>query len=138
MKEFQEVKSLIGKKVTVRPNRHTGPKRGTLPLTTVHLGRLGKSTADVYSISIKCTGTVVRPAGQKQAYELNNKTVHAGFIGICLGSIKVDISNAVRVEYNPHNGDTFFHINGERYDGGGIITAVGHRYYLTIEKLSTI
>ena len=117
-------------KITIRPNLNTGPRYDTAPLTTVHRGRLGRKLASVAEITIKCVDTVVRPAGQALAQDKSKKTVHAGFIGFEVDTVAVDPAVHPRVEYAPHKGDTCFHIDGEPYYGGGIITARGHRYYL--------
>ena len=124
------MKELMGKKITVRPNLHTGWKLRKQPLTTVHSNRLGKSEYQVFTCSIRCTGTVVRPSGQRSAECDGDKTVHAGLIGLLIPTVEIDPFFAKRVEYNPHRGDKFFNIDGERYDGGGIVTAIGHLYYL--------
>ena len=124
------MKELIGKKITVRPNLHTGWNLKKKPLTTIHSNRLGKSEYQVFSCSIRCTGTVVRPSGQRKAELDGDKTVHAGLVGFLIPTVDIDPFFSRRVEYNPHKGDKFFHINGDCYDGGGVITAIGHLYYL--------
>lgn len=124
------MRRLYDQKVTIRPNLHTGWKLNKTPLTTVHSGRLGKSETHVFTCSIKCTDAVVRPSGQRKAENEGEKTVHAGLIGELIPTVAIDPYFARQVEYAPHKGDKFFHINGERYDGGGIITAIGHLFYL--------
>lgn len=117
-------------KITIRPNLHTGPRFDTAPLSTVHQGRLGRKLASVATITIQCVDTVVRPAGQALAQDKGEKSVHAGFIGFQVATVEADPAIHPRVQYAPHKGDKCFHINGEPYHGGGLITARGHRYYL--------
>lgn len=117
-------------KVTIRPNLNTGARFGTEPLTTVHTGRLGRKVASHATFTIQCTATVVRAAGQALAQDEATKTVHAGLIGFAVDIVPVDVSVHPRVEYAPHKGDKAFHVNGQPYHGGGVVTAIGHRYYL--------
>tara|TARA_R110002110_G_scaffold92555_26_gene241558 strand:+ start:153 stop:518 length:366 start_codon:yes stop_codon:yes gene_type:complete len=120
-------------KVTIRPNLNTGRKFDTTAESTIHAGRLGRKLGSQETVSIICTDTVVRPAGQQSAQEDHNKTVHAGLIGELLDQVIMPLPNSPRVEYNPHRGDTFFSVNGEVYVGGGVVTSIGHRSYLVAQ-----
>ena len=117
-------------KVTLRPNLNTGSKFNTTPETTIHTDRLGAKEASVLTATIRCIDTVVRPSGQKKAEIDGEKTVHAGVIGYLVETITADPAIHPRVNYAPHRGDKYFHINGVKYTGGGLVTAVGHHYYL--------
>lgn len=128
--------NILNQKVTLRPNLNTGKRCKTTgeyltaPMTTIHTERLGAKGNSVPTATIRCTDTVVRPSGQKKAELEGKKTVHAGVIGYLVPTIKADPTTHPRVNYAPHRGDTFFHVNGVKYVGGGLITAVGHNYYL--------
>ena len=123
-------------KVTLRPNLNTGKRCKetgvylTTPYTTIHSERLGAKEDSVLTATIRCVDTVVRPSGQQKAEKDGEKTVHAGVIGYLVPTIKADPKIHPRVNYAPHRGDKFFHIDGVKYSGGGYITAVGHYYYL--------
>lgn len=113
--------------VTIRPNLNKKSE------SSIHIGRLGKVIGYAESVSIRCTKTVVRPGGRALAQNKSEKTIHAGLIGELLDEIVKVTDQAKRVEYNPHKGDTCFHVDGKPYNGGGIITAIGWRYYLVNE-----
>jgi hypothetical protein len=117
-------------KVTIRPNLNTGSKFNTIPESTIHAARLGSKLGSVHQITIECVSTVVRPAGQKLAENHGEKTVHAGLIGYIIPTVQPDPKLHPRVNYAPHRGDEFFTVNGVKYDGGGIISSIGHKYYL--------
>jgi len=110
--------------VTIRPNLNKKAE------STIHKGRLGKVIGYTGSVSIRCSNTVVRASGQALAQDKNEKTVHAGLIGEILNEIVEVTEQAKKIEYNPHKGDTCFHINGSPYYGGGVITSIGWHYYL--------
>jgi hypothetical protein len=110
-------------KITIRPNLNTSDE------ITVHNGRLGKKLNSVKTITINCNDTVVRLSGNNEAYINNNKTVHAGLIGEIIDFISPSETDP-RVIYNPHVGDEEFTVNGYSYNGGGIITMIGHKAYL--------
>ena len=113
--------------VTIRPNLNKKSE------STIHHGRLGIVFGYAQSVSIRCSKTVVRPSGQALAQDKSEKTVHAGLIGELLNEVVEITEQAKRVEYNPHKGDTCFHIEGKPYHGGGVITAIGWKYYLVSE-----
>ena len=117
-------------KVTIRPNLNTGSKFNTQEESTIHASRLGSKLDSVHQITIKCISTVVRPSGQTKAEKHGEKTVHAGLIGYIIPTIQVDPEVHARVNYAPHRGDTYFTVEGVKYEGGGVISSIGHKYYL--------
>ena len=116
--------------VTIRPNLNTGPRYNTPSESTIHDGRLGAKLDSREVITIYCTSTVVRASGQSLA-QTGKKTVHAGLIGDLKDEVIMPcMVNPIRVSYNPHKGDTCFHIEGVPFTGGELVTIVGHRAYL--------
>ena len=109
--------------ISIRPNLN---KKGIL---TAHDGRLGKKVGHFTVATIRCSATVVRPAGQRKAEKEGEKTVHAALIGEPV-KVVFPSPHSPLVEYAPHKGDTTFHIGGVPYFGGGIVTMVGHKAYL--------
>ena len=110
--------------MTIRPNLNA---KGMI---TIHCGRLGQKIDSVSAVSIKCFDTVIRPSGFRKAFKQNEKTVHAGLIGELCELCLPCQSQLQEIVYNPHNGDTFFHINGVKYSGGGVVTMIGWKAYL--------
>lgn len=117
-------------KVTIRPNLNTGPRFKTTPESSIHQGRLGRKIGSLHRVSIRCSGVVVRKAGHIKAQEQGIKSVYAGLIGELLDQFQEIPKGAKRIEYNPHQGDQGFHIEGIPYEGGGIISGKGHIYFL--------
>lgn len=111
-------------KVTIRPNLNTYDQ------CTIHDNRLGSKADSVYTVTIQCIDTVIRKGGQKLAEKHGKKTVHAGLIGYIVPTIKVNTKIHPRVRYAPHKGDKFFTVHGVEYKGGGLVTCLGHKYYL--------
>ena len=114
--------------ISIRPNLN---KKGFL---TAHDGRLGKKLGHFTVATIRCSATVVRPAGQKKAEEGKGKTVHAALIGEPVKVVYPSDSSPL-VESAPHKGDTTFHIGGVPYYGGGIVTMVAVRKQASAETL---
>lgn len=110
--------------ITIRPNLNA---KGMI---TIHCGRLGRKLDSVSAISIKCFDTVIRPSGLRLARDHGDKTVHAGLIGELCDLYLPSQPQLQEIVYNPHNGDTFFHINGVKYSGGGVVTMIGWKAYL--------
>ena len=118
---------LEGELITVRPNLN---KKGQ---STLHRGRLGQKIDSVQSITIDCTGVVIRNSGLKKALN-GEKTVHAGLLGFHAEYIPVH-PWARRIVYNPAKGlQSFFivELDGSLtpYTGGGKVTCIRWKYYL--------
>lgn len=109
--------------VTIRPNLNKNQ------IITVHKGRLGKVESYRKAVSIRCTNTVIRPAGHARA-KAGLKTVYAGLIGELIDEVVPVQPDSIEITYRPHLGDDTFKVNGEEYTGGGIVTGVGWRFYL--------
>ena len=116
-------------KVTIRPNLNTGKRFGTIEESTVHAGRLGKKLDSCHQVSIRCDSVVLRKSGLALARDKGQKTVHAGLIGERINFREIP-EGAPRISYNPHSGDCAFYVRGSVYTGGGIVSGVGHRYFL--------
>jgi hypothetical protein len=102
--------------VTIRPNLNKNQ------IITVHKGRLGKVESYRKAVSIRCTNTVIRPAGHARAKAFKNSVRR--FKGNYLDEVvPVQPDSISRYTYRPHLGDDTFKVNGEEYTGGGMIPA---------------
>jgi hypothetical protein len=113
-----------GTKVSIRPNLNSRSKE----ILTVHKGSVGKKLAHVRVCTIKCTGTVVQDSGRKKVAQGGHKNVHAGLVGTIHDEVIMPKAGDPLVKYNPRT-DTFFHINGKKYEGGGLVTMVGWKAF---------
>ena len=109
-----------GARISIRPNLSSKTKE----ILTVHKGSVGTKLAHVRVCTIKCTGTVVQESGRKKVAQGGHKNVHAGLIGTVHDEVIMPKPGDPLVKYNPRR-DEYFHINGKRYDGGGLVTMVG-------------
>jgi len=108
--------------VSIRPNLNR------VGMVSVHKGRLGRVLFWGASVTIECQGVILWGAGHRRALE-GDKTIHAALLGNLIGDRQLT-EGAKLIRYNPHLGDIGFSVDGEPYSGGGVVVAVGWRFYL--------